>query len=58
MTRDERRLRRHLTIAVLLKLAALALLWWAFVRDAGGPVDAERAAAHLGAVTSPQGASK
>ncbi len=46
-TRDP--LARHLAIAVALKLAALAVLWWAFVRDERVGVDADRAAAHLGA---------
>lgn len=41
---------RHLVIAVALKLAVLAGLWWAFVRDERVVVDVERAAAHLGAV--------
>lgn len=33
MTQDERRLLRHLVIAVLINLLVLAGLWWAFVRD-------------------------
>jgi hypothetical protein len=40
---------RHLVIAVALKLAVLAGLWWAFVRDERVGIDVERAAAHLGA---------
>lgn len=49
MTRQDRRLVRHLAIAVALKLVVLAALWWAFVRDERVSVDAEAAAAHLGA---------
>jgi hypothetical protein len=40
-------LSRHLALLVLAKLAVLAGLWWAFVRDAAVPVDDQRAAAHL-----------
>ena len=43
------RLVRHLAIAIVLKLVVLAGLWWAFVRDGRTGVDADRAAAHLGA---------
>ena len=43
------RLVRHLVIAVVLKLAVLAVLWWAFVRNDRVGMDTERAAAHLGA---------
>jgi 4-amino-4-deoxy-L-arabinose transferase-like glycosyltransferase len=49
MTRQDRRLVRHLAIAVALKLAVLAALWWAFVRDERVSVDAAATAAHLGA---------
>lgn len=41
---------RHLVIAIALKLVVLTGLWWAFVRDEKVGVDANRAAAHLGAV--------
>jgi hypothetical protein len=47
MTLPEYHLRRQLVIAVALKLAALMVLWWCFVRDARVDVDADRAAAHL-----------
>lgn len=53
MTHDERRLMRHLFIAVAVKLALLALLWWAFVRDAPVVTDADQTAAHIG-VTTPR----
>jgi len=48
MTHDERRLRRHLFIAVAVKLVVLALLWWVFVRDAHVATDADQTAAHIG----------
>ena len=43
----DRRLVRHLKLAVVLKVAVLLALWWAFVRDARVPVDAEAARLHL-----------
>jgi hypothetical protein len=49
------RLVRHLVIAVALKLAVLTGLWSAFVRDERVGVDADRAAAHLGAVVDASG---
>ena len=55
MSRPEGRLLRHLVIAVALKLAVLAALWWAFVHDARVDVDAERAAAHIGMSAPSQG---
>jgi len=55
MTRDERRLTRHIAWAVALKLALLAALWWFFVRDDRVSVDASLAAAHLSAPASEQG---
>ena len=45
MNLADRRLVRHLAIAVVLKLAVLALLWQVFVRDARVPVDAAIATA-------------
>ncbi|MGD9832218.1 MAG: cytochrome oxidase putative small subunit CydP [Piscinibacter sp.] len=44
----DRRLVRHLAIAVLLKLLALVVLWVAFVRDARVDVDANEAVSRLG----------
>lgn len=58
MTQVERRLLRHLATAVLIKLVLLALLWWAFVRDARVSVDTDRVATQLGGQTISQGASK
>ena len=49
MTRDEQRLVRHLVMAVTVKLAVLAALWWWFVREVQVPVDADRTAAQIGA---------
>lgn len=49
MKADPDRLVRHLAIAVALKLVVLGVLWWAFVRDDRVRVDADRAAARLGA---------
>jgi len=49
---NDRRLLRHLGIAVLAKLVILAALWWVFVRDNSMKVDASIAAAHLIEVTS------
>lgn len=43
------RLVRHLVIAVVLKLVVLTGIWWAFVVNEQVGVDADRAAAHLGA---------
>jgi hypothetical protein len=43
MTPDERRLTWHLALAITVKLAALALLWWLFFREApvvGDPIQA------------------
>lgn len=58
MTQVERRLLRHLAAAVLVKLVVLALLWWAFVRDARVSVDTDHVAAQLGGQSTSQGASK
>ncbi|MBU6259010.1 MAG: hypothetical protein KGJ30_17780 [Burkholderiales bacterium] len=55
MPAPDPRLRRHLAITIVVKLLLLALLWWAFVRDAGVPVDAERAAAHIAGTTDRAG---
>jgi hypothetical protein len=55
MTPEERRLRRHLFIAVAVKLVVLLVLWWVFVRDQRVSVDPAQTAAHLGAAaTSPE----
>jgi hypothetical protein len=53
MTHAEHRLLRHLAIAVTVKLALLAALWWLFVRDEQVQVDADRTAARLVTQTGP-----
>ena len=55
MSPSDRRLLRHLAVAVAVKLALLAVLWWAFVREQRVPVDGEAAAAHLATATQPGG---
>jgi len=52
---SERRLLGHLTIAVVVKLVVLAVLWWAFVRGAAVRVDGDAAATHLAAPAAGQG---
>lgn len=56
MTHDERRLLRHLVIAVAVKLVVLTALWWVFVRDNHVPVDAEQSARQLGLSSAVPGA--
>lgn len=58
MSNDDRRLTRHLALAVALKLALLATLWWCFVRDEQVNVDASAAAAHLSAPQPQQGSQR
>lgn len=58
MNHTDRRLLRHLVIAVLVKLAILTALWWLFVRDARVSVDTERAGARITAPAITQGHSK
>jgi len=58
MKSDDRRLVRHLAIAVVLKLLLLCVLWWAFVRDARVNTDAEQTAEHMGVEMMPQGAPR
>jgi len=55
MNRGDQRLVRHLAMAVAVKLALLAALWWLFVREASIPLTAEATAAHIARPTSPQG---
>ncbi len=58
MIDPDKRLLRRLAVAVLIKLALLAGLWWAFVRDARVVVDAEAIAQRLGAPTQISGEKK
>lgn len=48
----DQRLLRHLIVAIVVKLAALAGLWWWLVRDARVSVDADAAAAWVTAPAS------
>lgn len=57
MTHDDRRLVRHLSLAVAVKLAVLATLYWLFVHGAvigGGP---EPAGASAGTPARTEGAA-
>jgi hypothetical protein len=53
MLHRDRWLMRDLVIALCLKLALLAVLWWLFVRDAAPPVDSASTAAHFTSVSPP-----
>jgi uncharacterized membrane protein len=58
MTDLDKRLLRHLTIAVLVKLVVLSVLWSLFIRDARVGVDADAIGERLGTTVPTQGASK
>jgi len=45
-------------ITVLLKLVALMLIWWFFVRDEAVDINADFMASHMGIPTISQGVSK
>lgn len=47
MRQPDRQLVREIAVVVLVKLVALAALWWCCVRDARTPVDTGRAADRL-----------
>jgi len=53
MSPGERNLVRDIVLVVIVKLLAIAALWWYFVRDARISVDAPMAADHFGASASP-----
>ncbi|HTH95322.1 MAG TPA: hypothetical protein VL550_08825 [Rhodocyclaceae bacterium] len=55
MKNGDRPLVRHLTIAVIVKLLALTLLWWFFIRDAGVHPDTVDVAVHVSGVASQPG---
>jgi len=55
MTPIDRRLARQLGLAVLVKLALLAVLWWAFVRPVDIDLSAEGLSARFGATPFRQG---
>jgi len=48
--RDKARLRQEIILLVVIKLIAIAALWWYFVRDARVTVTPISAAEHLGAI--------
>jgi multidrug resistance efflux pump len=47
MKRSDQILLRHLTLVVVIKLALITALWWAFIRDAKVTVDAGVMAAQV-----------
>ncbi|WP_153117441.1 cytochrome oxidase putative small subunit CydP [Rhodocyclus tenuis] len=53
MQQRDRNLVKDIVFVVIVKLLAIAALWWYFVRDARISVDAPMAADHLGASASP-----
>ncbi|MFC0132544.1 cytochrome oxidase putative small subunit CydP [Massilia eurypsychrophila] len=58
MTGLDKRLLRHLTIAVLIKLVVLGVLWSLFIRDGRVGVDADAIGERLGTTVPTQGESK
>ena len=58
MTISDKRLRRHLLTAVVIKLLVLTVLWWLFIRDSHVSVDPNIIGNRFGVPTSTQGASK
>ena len=58
MKQNPRQLRTHLLITVLIKLAALVLIWWFFVRGEAVDINAEVAASHMRIPVISQGVSK
>ena len=58
MTISDKRLRRHLLTAVVIKLLVLTVLWWLFIRDSHVSVDSNAIGDRFGVPTSTQGASK
>jgi len=58
MKRNPRQLRTHLIVALLIKLAALVLIWWFFVRGEAVDINADFMATHMGIPVISQGVSK
>ncbi|AOE61282.1 cytochrome oxidase putative small subunit CydP [Pseudomonas corrugata] len=58
MTISDKRLRRQLLTAVVIKLLVLTVLWWMFIRDSRVSVDSNTIGDRFGVPTSTQGASK
>jgi hypothetical protein len=53
MNPDGSRLLRHLSVAVVLKLAVLAALWWVFIRGQSVDAGSEQTASHFALPASP-----
>jgi hypothetical protein len=53
MNPDGSRLLRHLSVAVALKLAVLAALWWVFIRDQAVDTGSEQTASHFAIPAAP-----
>lgn len=63
MNSSDKRLLRHLAVAVLIKLVLLSALWWLFIRDARVSVDVDEVAGKINGTVPTQalpsqGASK
>ncbi|WP_368372910.1 cytochrome oxidase putative small subunit CydP [Pseudomonas corrugata] len=58
MTISDKRLRRHLLTAVVIKLLVLTVMWWLFIRDSRVSVDSNTIGDRFGVPTTTQGASK
>jgi hypothetical protein len=54
MSPSDKRLLRHLAIAVLIKLVLLTALWWLFIRDARVSVDVDDVAGKINSTMSAQ----
>ncbi|WP_349629926.1 cytochrome oxidase putative small subunit CydP, partial [Pseudomonas corrugata] len=48
MTISDKRLRRHLLTAVVIKLLVLTVLWWLFIRDSHVSVDSNTIGDRIG----------
>ena len=53
MNLPDQGLLRHLVVVVLIKLALITALWWAFIRDARVSVDSSTMAAQVSRSTPP-----
>jgi hypothetical protein len=53
MHRNNQRLLHEIVVVVVLKLALITALWWAFIRDHKVEVDVGRMAVHVTAGTQP-----
>jgi len=48
MNPHDRNLRKEIAVILIVKLLAIAVLWWTFIRDARVDVDVAEAARHIG----------